>query len=63
MSNVFFYEPFYDFDRFLEQALNSQAAFNGQNQKNRQLAQRSEVDGAVRSLKPRFVVSFNFVRS
>jgi len=53
MSNVFFYEPFYDLDRFVEQAFNFPSS---QNQRNRQLAQRGEANGAVRSLKPRYVI-------
>ncbi|CAA7260694.1 unnamed protein product [Cyclocybe aegerita] len=48
MSSVFFYEPFYDFDRFFdEDSARRQGARNGN-----QVAQQS-VDGAVRSLKPR----------
>ncbi|KAF5313825.1 hypothetical protein D9619_013032 [Psilocybe cf. subviscida] len=49
MSNVFFYEPFYDLERLIDQAFGSpqrQPSSNGQVQK------RSE-DGAVRSFKPR----------
>ncbi|KAF9558639.1 HSP20-like chaperone [Agrocybe pediades] len=49
MSNVFFYEPFYDIDRIFEQAFGSA----GSNQRNRELTQKGEVDGAVRSFKPR----------
>ncbi|KAF8909709.1 small heat shock protein [Gymnopilus junonius] len=44
---VFFYEPFYDFDRFFEEALSP----------SRQVATRTggqrNVDGAVRAFKPR----------
>ncbi|KAF8909250.1 HSP20-like chaperone [Gymnopilus junonius] len=47
MSNVFFYEPFYDFDRFFEEAFSPRlVARNGNNG-------QSNVDGAVRSFKPR----------
>jgi len=53
MSSVFFYEPFYDVDRLFEQAFNLPA---GNNHRNRELAHRGEVDGAVRSLKPRYVI-------
>ncbi|PPQ80152.1 hypothetical protein CVT26_011786 [Gymnopilus dilepis] len=46
--SVFYYEPFYDFDRFFEQAFSP--VQGGQN--NQQL-QRQGGDGAVRSFKPR----------
>ncbi|PPQ76230.1 hypothetical protein CVT26_008582 [Gymnopilus dilepis] len=46
-SSVFFYEPFYDFDRFFEEAFSP----------SRQVATRSgnngQGDGAVRSFRPR----------
>ncbi|CAA7260696.1 unnamed protein product [Cyclocybe aegerita] len=48
MSSVFFYEPFYDFDRFFDDVFAPRQAVRDGNQ----VAQRS-VDGAVRSLKPR----------
>ncbi|PPQ96010.1 hypothetical protein CVT26_016172 [Gymnopilus dilepis] len=50
MSSVFFYEPFYDFDRFFEETFNpraGQVARTGANQS------QGNVDGAVRSFKPR----------
>ncbi|EAU91899.1 small heat shock protein [Coprinopsis cinerea okayama7 len=50
MSNVFFYEPFYDFDRFFDEA------FGGQRVPSvgRQIQSRvAEEDGAVRHFKPR----------
>ncbi|KAJ3507785.1 hypothetical protein NLJ89_g6108 [Agrocybe chaxingu] len=49
MSSVFFYEPFYDFDRFFndDDFARRQWARSGN-----QVTQQS-VDGAVRSLKPR----------
>ncbi|PPQ71375.1 hypothetical protein CVT26_006277 [Gymnopilus dilepis] len=50
MSSVFFYEPFYDFDRFFEEA------FSGSSP-SRQVATRNgnngQTDGAVRSFRPR----------
>ncbi|PPQ90216.1 hypothetical protein CVT25_001660 [Psilocybe cyanescens] len=51
MSNVFFYEPFYDFDRLFEEAF---AARQAQGPRNNQLQRRNAAgDGAVRLLKPR----------
>ncbi|KAH9480819.1 Heat shock protein 16 [Psilocybe cubensis] len=47
MSNVFFYEPYYDIDRFFEEA------FSGPRQSRRNHQDQREVDGAVRSFKPR----------
>ncbi|TFK26299.1 small heat shock protein [Coprinopsis marcescibilis] len=56
MSNVFFYEPFYDFDRFFDEAL-GQRRVPGNTSPNglgRQLQRRAaEGDGAVRHFKPR----------
>ncbi|KAF5313920.1 hypothetical protein D9619_013043 [Psilocybe cf. subviscida] len=49
MSNVFFYEPFYDLERLIDQALGSQQR---QPSSNAQVQKRSQ-DGAVRSFKPR----------
>ncbi|PPQ75934.1 hypothetical protein CVT26_006340 [Gymnopilus dilepis] len=50
-SSIFFYEPFYDFDRFFDEAFSAPS---------RQVATRNNgnngqrhVDGAVRSFKPR----------
>ncbi|KAF9531110.1 HSP20-like chaperone [Crepidotus variabilis] len=51
MSSVFFYEPFYDFDRLFDDSLFSQAAHSrGGNQ---QLQRRNENDGAIRAFRPR----------
>ncbi|KAF9484279.1 small heat shock protein [Pholiota conissans] len=50
MSNIFFYEPFYDFERFFEDAFSSSRQSRNSNN---QLQQRNSVDGAVRSFKPR----------
>ncbi|TFK26324.1 small heat shock protein [Coprinopsis marcescibilis] len=54
MSNVFLYEPFYDFDRFFDEVFAGNR--RGVPQSNtRQLQQRpgGEGDGAVRQFKPR----------
>ena len=52
MSNVFFYEPFYDFDRLLDEAFGSPRA-RGPGQAG-QVQRRNEAgDGAVRHFKPR----------
>ncbi|TFK35679.1 small heat shock protein [Crucibulum laeve] len=48
MSQVFFYEPFYDFERLFDEAFSSRVS-NGNNQ----LQQRPAPDGAVRAFKPR----------
>ncbi|KAH9480818.1 Heat shock protein 16 [Psilocybe cubensis] len=49
MSSVFFYEPYYDIDRFFEEA------FSGprQQRRNSNNGNQRNIDGAVRSLKPR----------
>ncbi|TFK26303.1 small heat shock protein [Coprinopsis marcescibilis] len=52
MSNVFFYEPFYDFDRFFDEAFGPRRQPGSAG--GRQLQQRiTENDGAVRHVKPR----------
>ncbi|KAF9558624.1 small heat shock protein [Agrocybe pediades] len=53
MSNVLFYEPFYDFDRLFEAAFNARnsAANNGGNSQIQQ--SNGDGDGAVRLFKPR----------
>ncbi|KAF8961401.1 HSP20-like chaperone [Flammula alnicola] len=48
MSNIFFYEPFYDFERLVEQSLAPRNTTTNAVQ-----GQRNSVDGAVRSFKPR----------
>ncbi|KAF8961400.1 HSP20-like chaperone [Flammula alnicola] len=48
MSNIFFYEPFYDFERLIEESLAPRNATRNTVQR-----QRNSVDGAVRSFKPR----------
>ncbi|KAF9045214.1 small heat shock protein [Panaeolus papilionaceus] len=51
MSNVFFYEPFYDVERILNEALSAQQSSQpSQLQRSRQ---HMNVDGAIRSFKPR----------
>ncbi|KAF8996891.1 HSP20-like chaperone [Cyathus striatus] len=51
MSSVFFYEPFYDFDRFFEEALNGNSG-RVQRHPNTNPSQNN-ANGAVRSFKPR----------
>ncbi|KAF8961398.1 hypothetical protein BDZ97DRAFT_1921287 [Flammula alnicola] len=48
MSNIFFYEPFYDFERLVEESLAPRNTTRNTVQR-----QRNSVDGAVRSFKPR----------
>ncbi|PPQ68799.1 hypothetical protein CVT26_001714 [Gymnopilus dilepis] len=48
MSNVFFYEPFYDFDRLFEEAHARQQGAHGQG-----LQRSAPGEGAVRLVKPR----------
>ena len=50
MSNVFFYEPFYDFDRLFEEAHARQQGAHGQG-----LQRSAPGEGAVRLVKPRFI--------
>ena len=49
MSNVFFYEPFYDLDRFIETLNGSSPALKAAPR------QQNSAEGVVRSLKPRCV--------
>ncbi|KAF8202475.1 small heat shock protein, partial [Pholiota molesta] len=49
MSNIFFYEPFYDFERLVDEALSGPRQARNSNQ----VQQRNNVEGAVRSFKPR----------
>jgi HSP20 family protein len=49
MSNVFFYEPFYDLERLIDHAFASQQRQPSSNT----VVQKQSEDGAVRSLKPR----------
>ncbi|EAU90954.1 small heat shock protein [Coprinopsis cinerea okayama7 len=54
MSNVFFYEPFYDFDRFFDEAFNFRNFRSGET--GTQLQRRQSAtngDGAIRYFKPR----------
>jgi len=55
MSSVFFYEPFYDFDRFFDD-MNRQGNATGQ-----EIQRRRNVEGggAVRAFKPRYVFLTN----
>ncbi|KAH6910203.1 small heat shock protein [Coprinopsis sp. MPI-PUGE-AT-0042] len=50
-GNVFLYEPFYDFDRFLDEAFSGRRPQHNSN--GRQLQRSAEPDGAVRHFKPR----------
>ena len=52
MANVFFYEPYYDVERLLNQAFAPRSETQNGSQR-----QQNLVDGAVRSLKPRYVLS------
>lgn len=55
MSNVFLYEPFYDIDRFFDEALGGRRTVANGGSEN-QLQRRgtsNPADGAVRHLKPR----------
>ncbi|KAF5380858.1 hypothetical protein D9615_004040 [Tricholomella constricta] len=52
MSSVFYYEPFYDFDRLLDDTFGSRFPTAG-NQLQRRGQNEGEGVGAVRSLKPR----------
>ena len=51
--SVFYYEPFYDFDRLLDDVLTPRTARNGVHK--RALQNDATPEGAVRALKPRFV--------
>jgi HSP20 family protein len=52
MSSVFFYEPFYDFERFLDETM-SNRPFNDGTVQRRPALESKAGEGAVRSLKPR----------
>jgi len=57
MSNIFFYEPFYDLDRVVDEALSSgnRHRISG---KEGQLQRSSDSgEGAIRPFKPRWLVS------
>jgi len=54
--SVFHYEPFYDFDRFLEDAFIPRIWTGGEQPVQRRVAGSDTTpEGAVRALKPRFV--------
>ncbi|KAF9010757.1 small heat shock protein [Cyathus striatus] len=53
MSSVHFYEPFYDFDRILEEALKRRPGAGHAQQHHKSPAHANNVDGAIRSFKPR----------
>jgi HSP20 family protein len=54
MSSVFYYEPFYDFDRLVDEVLSSGRTRN---------VQKDNRDGAVRCLKPRMDLHENNQRN
>ncbi|KDR70016.1 hypothetical protein GALMADRAFT_901156 [Galerina marginata CBS 339.88] len=51
MSNVFYYEPFYDFERIFDEAFAARRASHNNN--NHALQRNAPGDGAVRLIKPR----------
>ena len=51
MSNVFYYEPFYDIDRIFDDALGLRRPIANANEG--QLQRREGGDGAIRHFKPR----------
>ncbi|KDR81701.1 hypothetical protein GALMADRAFT_89952 [Galerina marginata CBS 339.88] len=53
MSSVFYYEPFYDFDRFLDDALTTRLGGNEGSVQRRITHENKPGEGAVRALKPR----------
>ena len=54
--SVFYYEPFYDFDRFFDNVLSPRTVRNfGGDQ--RHVQGDATPEGAIRALKPRFVIS------
>ena len=56
--SVFYYEPFYDFDRFFDNVLSPRTVrnFGGDQQVQRRVQGDAAPEGAVRDLKPRFVL-------
>jgi len=46
MSSIFYYEPFYDFERLMSDAFTNRKSGDQQ-------VQRDRGDGAVRAIKPR----------
>lgn len=52
--SVFLYEPFYDIERFFDEALSGRQESASENKAQRRIG-RGEGDGASRSLKPRYV--------
>ncbi|KAJ3504176.1 hypothetical protein NMY22_g438 [Coprinellus aureogranulatus] len=55
MSNVFLYEPFYDIDRFFDEAFGGRRAVanGGSDNQLQRRGNTNSADGAVRHLKPR----------
>jgi len=54
--SVFYYEPFYDFDRLLDDVLTPSTARGGEHVHRRALQSNATPEGAVRALKPRSVI-------
>lgn len=53
--SVLFYEPFYDIERFFDEAFAGRQDSMGENKGQRRIG-RGEGDGAPRSFKPRYVI-------
>ncbi|KAF6761104.1 small heat shock protein [Ephemerocybe angulata] len=53
MSNVFFYEPFYDIDRFFDEAFGNRRSVAGGEGQLQRRENGNSADGAVRHIKPR----------
>lgn len=52
MSSIWYYEPFYDLDRFLDETFTGR--LDSSNQRRR--IESGETSGAVRATKPRYVI-------
>jgi HSP20 family protein len=50
MSSVWYYEPFYDLDRFFDDT------FGGRLDQRRRIESGETTGGAVRAIKPRYVI-------
>jgi len=54
--SVLFYEPFYDIERFIDEAFSGRQESGSENKGQRRIG-RGEGDGAPRSFKPRYVLN------
>ncbi len=54
MSNIFLYEPFYDFDRLFDEAFASRQPQAGGTGGQLQRHRDPPADGAIRQFKPRY---------